>query len=196
MGLRTSLSHFRAARRGTPHLAAPIQLASAAWRHKVKNTNQQTRSVRGQPAEAPHLAIQRRVALPLGQMAAIAVPFLMFQFEIRWNELAQGTLYRRALAERAKRIEHVEGEPLGVLHQMSVRIHVDIEPLAGVALVLDAIDACRDNSGLQQIRIGRGIPEPKLKPAGFGDTDHVGAVVAGIRYGVGGAGRARWRSSR
>src|ERR1700733_627540 len=56
MGLRTSLSHFRAARRGTPHLAAPIQLASAAWRHKVKNTNQQTRSVRGQPAEAPHLA--------------------------------------------------------------------------------------------------------------------------------------------
>src|ERR1700722_4106444 len=68
MGLRTSLSHFRAARRGTPHLAAPIQLASAARRHKVKNTNQQTRSVRGQPAEAPHLerdgfSLKRHLAL-------------------------------------------------------------------------------------------------------------------------------------
>jgi DNA invertase Pin-like site-specific DNA recombinase len=43
-------------------------------------------------------------------VTAIAVPFLMFQFEIRGNKLAQTTLYRRALAERTQRIEHVEGQ--------------------------------------------------------------------------------------
>src|SRR3984957_6968111 len=127
-------------------------------------------------------------------MAAIAVPFLMFQFEIRWNELAQRTLYRRALAERAKRIEHVEGKPLGVLHEMSVGIHVDIEPLAGVAFVLDTIDAGGDNSGLQQIRIGGGVRQPKLKPSGFRDADHVGAIIPGISYGVGCPGGTRGRS--
>ena len=38
--------------------------------------------------------------------------------------------------------------------------------------------------------LGRRIGEPKLKPAGFRDTDHVGAVVAGISHGVGRPGGA------
>ena len=51
VGLRSSLSHIRSPRRRASRLAAPIQLASAPWRHKISNTNQQTRSDRGQPLE-------------------------------------------------------------------------------------------------------------------------------------------------
>jgi transposase InsO family protein len=54
--------HIRPPRRRTPDLAAPIQLASAAWWHKISNTHQQTRSVRGQPVEAPQLERPRLVA--------------------------------------------------------------------------------------------------------------------------------------
>src|SRR5712671_1728458 len=55
MGLRSSLSNIRSPCPGASHLAASIQLASAPWRYKIKNTNQQTRPDRGQPVEAPQL---------------------------------------------------------------------------------------------------------------------------------------------
>src|SRR6266581_4668158 len=59
MGLRTGLSHLRSTRRRTLLLAASIRLASPARRDKIANANQPPRPIRGQPVEAPHLAVAK-----------------------------------------------------------------------------------------------------------------------------------------
>ena len=53
MGLCTSLHNLRRTRRRAATLAAPLQLASPAWRHRRKTANQQNPHSRGQPLEAP-----------------------------------------------------------------------------------------------------------------------------------------------
>src|SRR3954469_7160433 len=60
MGLRSALTQLGPPRRCVADLAAPIQLAPAAQQSKIKSAHQPPRSCRGQPVEAPHLAIQAR----------------------------------------------------------------------------------------------------------------------------------------
>src|SRR4051794_11664239 len=57
MGLRSGLPHLGSPRRCVADLAAAIQLASAAQQSKSKSAHQPPRSDRGQPVEAPQLAI-------------------------------------------------------------------------------------------------------------------------------------------
>jgi transposase InsO family protein len=52
-----SLPNLRSSRPGAPALAAPLQLASTSWRHRIKPAHQQTRSNRRQPLEAPQLEV-------------------------------------------------------------------------------------------------------------------------------------------
>src|SRR4051794_25683754 len=66
MGLRSGLPHLGSPRRGVADLAAPIQLAPAAQQSKIKSAHQPPRSYRGQPVEAPHLAVGTAARLPRG----------------------------------------------------------------------------------------------------------------------------------
>ena len=95
--------------------------------------------------------------------------------------------------ERAQRIEQVERQPLGVLHRMALGVHVDVEALAGIAPVPDAVEAGGQERGLQQVGVGGTVGEAQLEAAGVGDADHVRAVVAAIGDGVGRPGGARER---
>ena len=63
---------------------------------------------------------------------------------------------------------------------MAFGVHVDVEALAGIALVADAVEAGGQHRRLQQIGIGRAVGEAELEAAGIGNADHVRAVVAGI----------------
>src|SRR5260370_39541057 len=75
MGLRPGLSHLGSARRRTPFLAASIQLASPARRDKIANADQPPQPVRGQPVEAPQLAvIARSGATTQSRSAKLAIP--------------------------------------------------------------------------------------------------------------------------
>ena len=56
-GPTPSLPHLRRPRRAAPALAAQIQLASPARQPKIQNTYQPPRPHRGQPVEAPQLAL-------------------------------------------------------------------------------------------------------------------------------------------
>src|SRR3954464_4203209 len=57
MGLRSGLLNLGPPRRCVADLAAPIQLAPAAQQSKIKSAHQPPRSYRGQPLEAPQLAV-------------------------------------------------------------------------------------------------------------------------------------------
>ncbi len=62
--------------------------------------------------------------------------------------------------------------------------------LPGIDLVLDASEACGENSGLQKVGVHSAIRQTHLEPARLGDADHVGAVIAGIGNRVRGPGGA------
>ena len=66
----------------------------------------------------------------------------------------------------------------------------------GSRLLRNAVQPRHQHRRLEQIGIGRAVEQPQLEPAGIGDANHVGAVVAGIGDGVGRPGRARERHRR
>src|ERR1700723_4307771 len=75
MGLCPRLQHFRRACGRIAPMASPIQLAQTSRRHTISNTNQQTRSNREQPVEAPQLERQLMQELPdAGWVKAAALP--------------------------------------------------------------------------------------------------------------------------
>src|SRR4051794_31699638 len=83
MGLRSGLPHLGPPRRCVAALAAPIQLASAAQQSKIKSAHQPPRSDRGQPVEAPQLALPFRSSwlldLPL-LLSGLSCYLLSFAF--------------------------------------------------------------------------------------------------------------------
>src|SRR4029077_19247414 len=82
------------------------------------------------------LAIERRLALPFGEMTGVVVPVVVSELEIGAGEfVAEALAQHRRLIECPQRIEKVERQPPRILYCVPLRIHVDVEALAGVALV-------------------------------------------------------------
>ena len=79
---------------------------------------------------------------------------------------------------------------------MPLGIHVDVETLAWVAFVGDAVETAGQDAGLQQIGVGGTVHQPELEAAGVGDAHHMGAVVAAVGQGVGRPGGAGNRTRR
>src|SRR5215208_1983064 len=94
MGLRSGLPNLGPPRRCVADLAAPIQLAPAAQQSKIKSAHHPPRSDRGQPVEAPQLAIHARVTRL--QLDEFPLPGLLFEETVehlyREDRFVQGTL--------------------------------------------------------------------------------------------------------
>jgi hypothetical protein len=140
----------------------------------------------------PYSAIESRAPLPLGELPSIFVPIKVLELEIGGDEgLAQAFAQDRRCLECPERIEQIEWQALGIFHGVAVGIHVDIEPGARIALLLDTFQARDQHGGLQGVRIGGAVGEAELEAAGIGDADHMGAIVSGIGHRVRRPGRAR-----
>src|SRR6185312_16517251 len=72
---------------------------------------------------------------------------------------------------------------------MTVLVHIDIEPLAGVGLFMDAAEASSNDHGLQKVWIRRAVRQPKFKATLARHAYHVRAIVARPGDGV-------WRPRR
>src|ERR1700677_1538773 len=110
------------------------------------------------------LAIERRPALPLGEMLVEAAPFGVLVTRVcRDKFFAQHRLEHAGLLERARCVQQVLGQRAYSVYFVSVDVHVDVEAFTGIARVFDSIEPGGENAGLQQIRIRRSIGKTKLE---------------------------------
>src|SRR5688572_20470297 len=99
-------------------------------------------------------AIERVVALPFGEMLSEAVPFLSLHPDIGVDEgIAELLAHHLAGIREAQRVEKIERQLAAALHRVPLGIHVDVEALARITLVVDAVKARRNDARLQQIGI-------------------------------------------
>src|SRR5882724_12234227 len=84
-------------------------------------------------------AIERGVALPVGQVSGEVVPFLVLQFEIGRHIRAETFIEELRGPQRPERVKQVERQAFDLAGQMRLGIHVDVEALARVAFGGDAI---------------------------------------------------------
>src|SRR5688500_13289701 len=70
------------------------------------------------------LAIQRRIALPLGEMPAILVPLIRLELDIGARQIGPQRIENiLVLLEIADRNEQIERQLLGAFHLVAFRIH-------------------------------------------------------------------------
>src|SRR5262245_48549407 len=85
-------------------------------------------------------AIERRATLPLGQVTGVVVPFRRLQRDVGRNDrLAERLLQDGRLFQRPQGVEQIERQGLGARCLVALGVHVDVEALAGVARVGDAV---------------------------------------------------------
>jgi hypothetical protein len=119
-------------------------------------------------------------------MAGIGVPVVGPELDVGRDGLfAERVLQHGRLLKRAQRVEHVERQLLCAFGLVALGIHVDVEPLAGIAAVAHAVESGGKNGGRQQIWIGGAVGEPQLEAAGSRNADHVRAIITGKADGVG-----------
>ena len=90
-------------------------------------------------------------------MAGIGVPLLALQLEIGRHKPAQPLGQHVGAFEAAQRIEQVERQRPRTFDRVAVGVHVDVQPLTGIALVVDAVETRGEDAGLQEIGIGRTV---------------------------------------
>ena len=112
------------------------------------------------------LAIQRVRGLPAGQMPRITLPFVVLQLQIAVDE-AVASRSRRTLflSVRRNASKRLRGSFFTPLKSLALGRHVDIQALARVALVVDAIEAGGQHARLEQARFNPPRPSGAVRSA-------------------------------